>query len=697
MSTELDFCNCRRPDPVVVDDLSTCMACGALFQGKVSDAEATHGMEWLTSDELSNPHHIPAYKHARLDRDKGKKSVRLINLSHGSYDDPVQCSIHHADLADNPHFEAVSYTWADEKGDCALSSTIYCSRAALRVTKSCESVLRRLRHPIKNHWIWVDAVAIDQGDISERNHQVALMKEIYSHAHRVLIYAGEASFGSDRLLSYLGARGPSKPGDIDVFRLFSHADGLKKELESLLARPWFKRTWVVQEAYLAARATFIVGEMSLDWTLLQKPRLKGRGLFPLPNMKMLPGVLEWMDRQWAKDIDLLFALTTTRTCLATDPRDKVFAVLGLLDVPAGFEADYNLTHKEVLTLTAADLITSLNSLAVLCYAEETPSRSSIPSWVPSWSSDSGVPLKAQFAAPGKWTSQRLWHYDPELLELSPTTSYEPLCTPLIDLRLAMTLVAEGIQLDEAQHLFDHEYTESNSLPRRTSSHECHDKQLLFTYVVGKEYGHRNFTHCSYPVLFRSRDKCTCRGCAGRASGSAPRSDRSGFPMRPINDWNAIEFSFNSYYGIHRYNRYEKTPSIDWFLGDTYSRSDSVLSGGGDPSPEQELECCKPRSPKCGPIGEAFERKEFDAFIKQTKSLRTSRMGFETDITLGFGPRNLQPGDTIWRLQGAAVPIVLRAVGKQYQVIGECYLHGAGRFHDTDSDGDQLVRRRITLQ
>jgi hypothetical protein len=81
MSSELDFCNCRHPDPVVVDDLSTCMACGALLQGKVSDAEATHGMEWLTSDELSNPHHIPAYKHARLDRDKGKKSVRLINLS----------------------------------------------------------------------------------------------------------------------------------------------------------------------------------------------------------------------------------------------------------------------------------------------------------------------------------------------------------------------------------------------------------------------------------------------------------------------------------------------------------------------------------------------------------------------------------------------------------------------------------------
>jgi hypothetical protein len=649
MSTELDFCNCRRPDPVVVDDLSTCMACGALFQGKVSDAEATHGMEWLTSDELSNPHHIPAYKHARLDRDKGKKSVRLINLSHGSYDDPVQCSIHHADLADNPHFEAVSYTWADEKGDCALSSTIYCSRAALRVTKSCESVLRRLRHPIKNHWIWVDAVAIDQGDISERNHQVALMKEIYSHAHRVLIYAGEASFGSDRLLSYLGARGPSKPGDIDVLRLFSHADGLKKELESLLARPWFKRTWVVQEAYLAARATFIVGEMSLDWTLLQKPRLKGRGLFPLPNMKMLPGVLEWMDHQWAKDIDLLFALATTRTCLATDPRDKVFAVLGLLDVPAGFEADYNLTHKEVLTLTAAHLITSVNSLAVLCYAGNMSVASSMPSWVPSWSSDSGIPLKAQFAVPGKWAARQSWYYKPKKSELSPTTPYELPCVPFVELRLATTLVVEGIQLDEVAHPLDSEYVARHCVPWLPGTNNYETRRYFFDHPLKNKLRFASIPY-NFPLIFRTKYKCTCSyRIGGKSDSGRAQSDRLNIPSAS---------------------------------GYTFS--------------EQGM-CRKCKLPECPRAGETFDQKQFDAFKEQKEFQGASKANFITDVTVGFGPEGIQSGDTIWRLQGAAVPFVLRAFGDQYQVIGECYLHGAERFHELDIPGRQFLQRRITLR
>jgi hypothetical protein len=153
MSMEPEVCNCRRPDPVVVDDLSTCLACGALLpvnvptnetetrpetlsyrwsrhlyskNGQIGPpgAEATHEMGRLTLHALGN---VRAYWHARLDLDKGKKSVRLINLSCGRYDDPIQCSIHHVDLADNPYYEAVSYTWADEAGDSTPSSYIYCS------------------------------------------------------------------------------------------------------------------------------------------------------------------------------------------------------------------------------------------------------------------------------------------------------------------------------------------------------------------------------------------------------------------------------------------------------------------------------------------------------------------------------------------------------------------------------------------
>jgi hypothetical protein len=139
--------------------------------------------ELLSTHELKHRPDVPAYKHTRLDHDKGQKSMRLINLVYGRYDDPIQCSIHHVNLADNPHYEAVSYAWADEAGDSTLSSTISCSQNALRVTKNCEQALQQIRDPVKNRWIWLDAVAINQNDTGERNHQVALMKQIYSQAY----------------------------------------------------------------------------------------------------------------------------------------------------------------------------------------------------------------------------------------------------------------------------------------------------------------------------------------------------------------------------------------------------------------------------------------------------------------------------------------------------------------------------------
>jgi hypothetical protein len=75
----------------------------------------------------------------------------------------------------------------------------------------------------------------------------------------------------------------------------------------------------------------------------------------------------------------------------------------------------------------------------------------------------------------------------------------------------------------------------------------------------------------------------------------------------------------------------------------------------------------------------FDDTELEAFESEVRSQLVGRKTFETTQTLGFGPVSVQPGDTIWRLQGAAVPFVLRQISEnQYTVIGECYLYGADR-------------------
>ena len=48
-------------------------------------------------------------------------------------------------------------------------------------------------HDLLGSFRWFDAFCIDQGDDFERNHQVGLMRRIYSAASEVFVYLGELS------------------------------------------------------------------------------------------------------------------------------------------------------------------------------------------------------------------------------------------------------------------------------------------------------------------------------------------------------------------------------------------------------------------------------------------------------------------------------------------------------------------------
>jgi hypothetical protein len=132
-----------------------------------------------------------------------RRSIRLRNLLPGQHHDPIVCHIYSVDLDDDPPFEAVSYTWVDEQGDATPSAIIRCPHDILRIAKNCESALLRLRLTGLNRRLWIDSICMNQRDTRERNLQVSIMKDIYSRASRVLIYAGETGDGSDELLEYL--------------------------------------------------------------------------------------------------------------------------------------------------------------------------------------------------------------------------------------------------------------------------------------------------------------------------------------------------------------------------------------------------------------------------------------------------------------------------------------------------------------
>jgi hypothetical protein len=63
--------------------------------------------------------------------------------------------------------------------------------------------LERLRLKDKERTIWVDAIYINQEDLSERAIQVLLMREIYANARQVLIWLGEEEDCDEHAFEYL--------------------------------------------------------------------------------------------------------------------------------------------------------------------------------------------------------------------------------------------------------------------------------------------------------------------------------------------------------------------------------------------------------------------------------------------------------------------------------------------------------------
>lgn len=104
----------------------------------------------------------------------------------------IRCEVQHVRL-DVDHyfdFDALSYMWGSPK---ASSRKILINEARFRVRKNLWNFLSISRINRPGRWLWIDAICIDQANTKERNHQIHLMRKIYSSACEVLIWLGSSS------------------------------------------------------------------------------------------------------------------------------------------------------------------------------------------------------------------------------------------------------------------------------------------------------------------------------------------------------------------------------------------------------------------------------------------------------------------------------------------------------------------------
>lgn len=167
---------CQRFDYVQIDgtDLATCRSCGSVGPTPVS---------------------LPALP--------SESAFRLLRLEPGRFEEVLRCHVQLSDLRSGPTFNAISYTWADESGDDQKLAEVLLDGKPFRVTRNCDSAMRRVRQYDYQTSIWIDAICIDQDNDMERGHQVRLMPQIYHQARRVLMYIGEHDEYSRKLFQLL--------------------------------------------------------------------------------------------------------------------------------------------------------------------------------------------------------------------------------------------------------------------------------------------------------------------------------------------------------------------------------------------------------------------------------------------------------------------------------------------------------------
>ncbi|PVI01551.1 HET-domain-containing protein, partial [Periconia macrospinosa] len=127
----------------------------------------------------------------------GSAQIRLLRLhSSANAQSQILCDLFTVDLKKSGitvagssvkvRYEALSYTW----GNPEPSSMIQVNGVPFWVSANLFEGLQELRELAEDRILWIDAVCINQKDLSEKSAQVGLMFSIYLRAYRVVVWLG---------------------------------------------------------------------------------------------------------------------------------------------------------------------------------------------------------------------------------------------------------------------------------------------------------------------------------------------------------------------------------------------------------------------------------------------------------------------------------------------------------------------------
>ncbi|TVY16059.1 hypothetical protein LARI1_G003817 [Lachnellula arida] len=237
------------------------------------------------------------------------------------------------------------------------------------------------------------------------------MRRIYEQAANVAIWLGRAYEELDltslafNLLQDLHLHISNKKYLMNTIWDSKTVDSLES-VANLFNRDYWDRVWIVQEVNSARHITVKCGKYTIPWVHIKsvqemilndddlaqlilrrgisEPRLSGLGTSFYDRGVRAMEIPAWdLDQATVPDIYTLLSVFWQKA--ATNPRDKVYALIGLSTArdDEAFSIDYSLSVREVYINLVKYLATS-RKLDVIVSVPRGSNDFDLPSWVPDW-------------------------------------------------------------------------------------------------------------------------------------------------------------------------------------------------------------------------------------------------------------------------------------------------------------------------
>lgn len=272
----------------------------------------------------------PAFHHARLELDT--RQIRLVQLvGRLDWDGELSTSIY--ELNDAPPFMALSYTWGSDE-PC---NAVCMNKQRFMVRDNLYDFLS-IHAPLRGSSLfWIDQLSIDQSNVTEKNHQVQFMGDIFRRAELVIAWIGKEGRDSYQALNPISGR--------DLPR-------------SLIYRRYWSRLWIIQELAVARKVEFACGASTFSWDQLRTMYNQSSNF---EDVAVAVQICLWnichvqCDKSKSADwelADLLQQISIGKASFACQfPHDRIYGLMGLVKPPQRLSIAYENPIADVVSVS----------------------------------------------------------------------------------------------------------------------------------------------------------------------------------------------------------------------------------------------------------------------------------------------------------------------------------------------------------